>query len=73
MAISSPQHSDNIVCALRQHHANGFDLVDAGVGTVEQAGVRIKTNLSVHPPDQFIGNFLAFAAANPAFHYRCHL
>ena len=54
-------------------NAHGLHLVDAGVGAVEQAGMRVKTDLAVHAPAQFVSDLLPFAAANPAFHYRRHL
>ena len=65
-------HGLHVGSRARNHHADRFHLVDAGVGAVEQAGMRIEADLAVHAAAQFVGDILAFAAANPAFHYRGH-
>ena len=57
----------------RDDHPHRLHLVNAGVGAVEQPGMRVETHLAVDAAAQLVSNLLAFAAANPALHYRRHL
>ena len=56
----------------RDDDSHGFHLVDAGVGAVEQPRVGVETHLAVHAAAEFVSDFLALSAPDPALHYRRH-
>ena len=46
VALRGLDHGDHIVGGARNHNANGFDLVDAGVGAVQDACHLVETHLA---------------------------
>jgi hypothetical protein len=50
----------NIFFAFGNHHANGLDLIEAGVGAIQHARKAIKADFSLHHASQFIRYVAAF-------------